>query len=80
VILSPTDFRRIVKDQISGKIRPAGAEVFHADGQTDMTKQVLFFAIFANAPKNTDTLWLPLFIFIIIVYADFLCWFCIALY
>ena len=49
------------------------------DRQTDMTKQAFFFRNFVNAPKNTDTLWLPLFIFII-VYANFLCWFRIALY
>ena len=40
------------------KIRPVGAELFHADrrtegvdGQTDMTKLVAFHN-FANAPKN----------------------------
>ena len=35
------------------KIRPVGAELFHADGQTDVTKLLVKFAIFANAPKNT---------------------------
>jgi hypothetical protein len=34
------------------KIRPVGAEVFHADGQTDMTKLVVAFRDFAKAPKN----------------------------
>jgi hypothetical protein len=38
------------------KIRPAGAELFHADGrtdgQTDMTKLVVAFRNIANAPKN----------------------------
>jgi hypothetical protein len=29
-----------------------GAELFHADGQTDMTKQTVDFLNFANAPKN----------------------------
>jgi hypothetical protein len=38
------------------KIRPMGVEYFHADGrtdrQTDMTKLILAFHNFANAPKN----------------------------
>jgi hypothetical protein len=34
------------------KIRPAGVELFHADGQTDMTKLRVAFRNFANAPKN----------------------------
>jgi hypothetical protein len=44
------------------KIRPVGAELFHVDGQTDtdrrtdrqrhMTKLVVAFRNFANAPKN----------------------------
>ena len=33
------------------KIRQMGAELFHADGQTDMTKIVVAFRNFANAPK-----------------------------
>jgi hypothetical protein len=33
------------------KIRPVGAELFHADGQTDMTKLIVAFRNFANAPK-----------------------------
>jgi len=33
------------------KIRPVGAD-FHADGQTDMKKLTVDFAIFANAPKS----------------------------
>jgi len=37
------------------KIRPAGAELFHADGGTDM-KLIVAFRNFANAPtKNEDT-------------------------
>jgi hypothetical protein len=35
------------------KIRPVGAELFHADGQTDMTKLMVAFRNFANAPKKT---------------------------
>ena len=34
------------------KIRPVGAELFHADGRTDMTKLIAPFRNFANAPKN----------------------------
>jgi len=42
------------------KIRPMGAELFHADrrrkgrtkGQTDMTKLIVAFRNFTNAPKN----------------------------
>ena len=33
------------------KVRPAGAELFRADGQTDMTKPVVS-SQFANAPTN----------------------------
>jgi len=35
------------------KIRPVGAEAFHADGQTDMTKLVVTFRNFSKAPKMT---------------------------
>jgi len=34
------------------KIRFAGAELFHADGRTDMTKLTAAFRNFSNAPKN----------------------------
>ena len=33
------------------KIRPVGAELFHADGRTDMTKIIAAFSSFVNAPK-----------------------------
>jgi hypothetical protein len=33
------------------KIHPEGAELFHADGQTDMTNLTDAFHSFANAPK-----------------------------
>jgi hypothetical protein len=35
------------------KIRPVGAELLHTDGRTDMTKQIVAFRNFANAPKNS---------------------------
>jgi hypothetical protein len=34
------------------QIRRVGAELFHADKQTDMTKLIVAFRNFANAPKN----------------------------
>ena len=41
------------------KIRPMGAELFHADGQADSqpatTKLILAFRNFANAPKTYYT-------------------------
>ena len=33
------------------KICPMETEFFNADGQTDMTKLIVAFRIFANAPK-----------------------------
>ena len=35
------------------KIRPVGAELFHADGRTDI-KLTVAFRNYANAPKNLD--------------------------
>jgi hypothetical protein len=34
------------------KIRPLGAELFYVGGRTDMTKLIVAFRNFANAPKN----------------------------
>ena len=34
------------------KIRLVEAELFHADRRTDMTKPIIAFLNFANAPKN----------------------------
>jgi len=34
------------------KIRPMGAELFYAFGETDMTKLIFRFRNFANAPDN----------------------------
>ena len=34
------------------KIRLVGAELFHADGQTDMKKLIVAFRNFVNAPKS----------------------------
>jgi hypothetical protein len=35
------------------KIRPVGAELFHADGRTFMTKLTVAFRNFLNKPKKT---------------------------
>jgi hypothetical protein len=35
------------------KIRPVSAELFHANGQTDMTKLIVAFRDFGKAPKKT---------------------------
>jgi hypothetical protein len=44
------------KTQISDfiKFRPVGAKLFRADGQTDMTKLMVAFRNFANAPNKTE--------------------------
>jgi len=34
------------------KIRPVGAELFHADRQTDMTMLTVAFHNFSKTPKN----------------------------
>jgi hypothetical protein len=34
------------------KIRQVGAELSHANGRTDMTRLIIAFLSFANAPKN----------------------------
>jgi len=49
-----------IKTQIPNfkKIRPAGAELFHAGGRTDMTdmtKLIVSFRNFVNAPKKHRT-------------------------
>jgi len=36
------------------KIRPVVAELFHADGRTDMTKIIVFFFNFTNASKKGE--------------------------
>jgi len=34
------------------KIRPVGGGLFHADGQTDMTKLTVAFSKFTNVPRT----------------------------
>jgi hypothetical protein len=36
------------------KIRPVGAELFHEDGRTDITKVKVTFRNFAKASKSVD--------------------------
>jgi hypothetical protein len=36
------------------KIRPVGAELFHAGRRTDMTKLIVAFRYFAKAPKKQN--------------------------
>jgi len=38
------------------KIRPVGAQLYHADGRTDMTKLIVAFRNLANAPKHASIL------------------------
>jgi len=35
------------------KLRPVGAELFHAEEQADKAKLIIAFRNFANVPKNT---------------------------
>jgi hypothetical protein len=44
------------KTQISNltKICPVGAELFHADGRTDLTKLIVAFRNFAKAPQKVN--------------------------
>jgi hypothetical protein len=49
----PDIFSKNTQTSISMKIRPVGAELFHADGGTDTTNLIVFFfRNFKNAPKN----------------------------
>ena len=47
-----TDFSKNPRIPNFMKIRPLEAELFHADGRTDMTKLILAVRNFASAPKN----------------------------
>jgi hypothetical protein len=48
-----TDFRKkILKYQISWKSVPVGAELFHADGQTDTTDMTKLIVAFRNFAKR----------------------------
>ena len=47
-----TDCWKMPKYQILTKIHPLGAELFHAYRWTDITKLIVAFRSFANAPNN----------------------------
>jgi len=51
VVSSPmlTNLKTDIKFHYS---RSSGAELFHADGRTDMTELIVAFRNFANAPKK----------------------------
>jgi hypothetical protein len=38
------------------EIRQVGVEMFHTDGRADMTKLIVAFRNFANAPRNRNTM------------------------
>ena len=42
------------------KLRPVGAEMFHADRRTDMTKLIVAFRKFTNVPNTTQRVLTPL--------------------
>jgi len=45
------------------KIRPEGAELFHVDGQTDMTKLIVTFRDYTKGTNNVSkSLWLNMLI------------------
>ena len=48
-------FEKYSNSKFSWKSRPTGAELFHVDRQTDMTKLVVAFHILAKASKNKLT-------------------------
>jgi hypothetical protein len=50
-----TDFRKILEYEIS-KNPPLGAELFHADGRTDMAKLTIALRNFWNAPQDENIL------------------------
>ena len=47
-----TDFWRNTKKSYFVETHPVGAELFHADGQTDKMKLIVAFHNFADTPKN----------------------------
>jgi hypothetical protein len=50
--LSQQIFRKTHQISNFFKIRHVGAELCRADGQTDITKLIVAFRNYANAPKN----------------------------
>jgi hypothetical protein len=54
LIIRTTHRNIVINVNTLKKIRPVGAELFHADRQTDMKKPIVAFRNFANAPKFSD--------------------------
>ena len=50
-----TDFRKQIQVCNFMKIRPVGAELFQADGRTNITKLIAASHSFANAPYNNNS-------------------------
>jgi hypothetical protein len=50
-LIFSTDFRKMLISNFM-KIRPIRAELFHVDGQTDMTKPIVAFRNFAKVLEN----------------------------
>jgi len=46
-----TDFQKILMSNFI-EILPVGVELFHADRRTDLTKLIVAFRNFVNAPKK----------------------------
>jgi len=67
-ILMKLEFSRQIVEKYSDfkfhKNPSIGSRVFHADGRTDMTKLIVTFRNFANAPKKTQIVKIFLIIFI----------------
>ena len=57
IYLTNNLYKIFEKTQISNliKVRQEGAELFHEDGQTDVTKLTVALSNFANEPKMTYT-------------------------
>jgi len=53
--ISSTDFSKNTQMTNFMKILPVGAELFHADGWTDMTKLIVAFRILRTRLKTSDT-------------------------
>jgi hypothetical protein len=51
-LIVSTNFRESTQISTFMKIRPVGAELFHADGQMDRKNLTFAFRNFANAPKK----------------------------
>jgi hypothetical protein len=64
-----TDFRKIPQFQTPRKIRVVGAKLFrHKDGQTDVTKLIVTFNVFENAPKNSTFCPHSVFMYLCVLY------------